>query len=278
MPTLPLRHRIRLFAALTGLVILTGTAAAQQPQVLNLLEFHAPDVKSFERARRNSSSLPLTLDELTRLSEAGVGAPSLMEMIRTRRVLVRADAQTLIDLKAKGMSDELLTAVSTNAWPPNEAFDLNVQINLASPRDLALAPFLYVEVYNPRLKRQEAFLHADLRRAWQGAGVPGSTGQTVVDRSDPLLPTTVRTVDLFARVQTRQAGELEMRVLVSQAAGLRDLSNLGAPLAAQVKTYAFDYPAASLDQWCRLQLDVLRDTVLRNQFSLRHGQLQCKWQ
>lgn len=278
MRTSPSRPWTLGLAALVGLSVLAGNAAAQQPQVLNLLEFRAPDVEAFERARRNSSSLPLTLDELTRLTEAGVGAPSLMEMIRTRRVLVKADAQTLIDLKAKGMSDELLTAVSTNAWPPNEAFDLNVQINLASPRDLALAPFLYVEVYNPRLKRQEAFLHADLRRAWQGVGLPGSSGQTVVDRSDPLLPTTVRTVDLNARVQTRQAGALELRVLVSQAAGLRDLSNLGAPLSGQVKVYPLDYPAASLDQWCRLQLDVLRDPVLRNQFSLRHGHLQCKWE
>lgn len=270
----PIARRVRTgLLSLVSLASLSGVSAAQEAQVVNLLEFRTGDPVAFDKIRRNSSSLPLTLEELTRLSDAGVGEASLLELIRTRRVLLRADAEVLLALKAKGLGDALLTAVSTHAWPPNEGFDLNIQTNLASPRDLALAPYLYVEIFNPGLKRQEAFLHADLRRAWQG----NLTGQTVVDRSDPLLPETVRTVDLAARVRTRQAGKLEVRVLVTQAAGLRDLSNLGAPLAAQVRTFALDYPAVSLDQWCRLQLDVLRDTALRDRFNLRHGHLECRW-
>lgn len=273
--TLP--HRFALFALCLGLWAPAAHAqvGAEGNQVLNLLEFRAQNIEQFERARRNSSSLPLKLDELARLAEAGVSEPSLLEMIRTRRVLARADADLLLDLKKKGLSDELILAVSTHAWPPNEAFDLAIQVNLASPKDLNLAPYLYVEVYNPEKARQEAFLHADLRRTWRGGGL---RGRTVVDRSDPLLPEIVRTVDLGARVHTRQAGKLQVRVLVSQAAGLRDLSGISREQKGQMRVFELDYPAVSLDQWCRLQLDVLRDPVLRDRFNVRHGELVCRWE
>ncbi|MCB9538902.1 MAG: hypothetical protein H6704_21930 [Myxococcales bacterium] len=255
------------------LALTAAPALAQQPTVLDLTSFQTSDPAAWERLRRTSDSRPLTMEELEKLAAAGVGDSTLREMMRTRRVLALADADALLKMKKAGASDDALAAFSAYAYPPNDAFHLRVDLDVTSPAGVRQAPFLYIEVWHTERKRQEAFLHADLR----GLLRRGARVEVSRDRHDPLLPETIRSVHIDGEVPTRTAGRIELRVLVSKRAGLRDLQSLPPDEAKRVRTFAFDYPAVSLDDRCQLQLELQRDRVLRDTYTLGDGRLQCWW-
>ncbi len=256
-----------------SLVLAAAPALAQQPTVLDLTSFQTSDPAAWERLRRTSDSRPLTLAELSKLAAAGVGDATLREMMRTRRVLALADADALVEMKKAGASDEALAAFSAYAYPPNDGFHLRVDLDVTSPGGVREAPFLYIEVWHTERARQEAFLHADLR----GLLRRGARVEVSRDRHDPLLPETIRSVHIDGEIPTRTAGRIELRVLVSKRAGLRDLSALPPAEAKRVRVFALDYPAVSLDDRCQLQLEVQRDRVLRDTYTLSDGRLQCWW-
>ncbi len=256
-----------------ALALAAVPALAQQPPVLDLTSFQTSDPATWERLRRTSDSRPLTMAELEKLATAGVGDSTLREMMRTRRVLALADADALLKMKQAGASDDALAAFSAYAYPPNDAFHLRVDLDVTSPAGVREAPFLYIEVWHTERQRQEAFLHADLR----GLLRRGARVEVSRDRHDPLLPETVRSVHIDGEVPTRTAGRIELRVLVSKRADLRDLQRLPPDEAKRVRTFAFDYPAVSLDDRCRLQLELQRDRVLRDTYTLTDGRLQCWW-
>ena len=56
------------------------------------MQFEVEQLDALERANRNSQSLPLTLSEIEKLAKAGIKSRTLIEMMRTRKVLAVADA------------------------------------------------------------------------------------------------------------------------------------------------------------------------------------------
>ena len=142
-----------------------------------------------------------------------------------------------------------------------------------TPHGVAQAPFLYVEAWHRGKKRQEAFLHTDLR----GLLTRGARVQVTRDRTDPLLPQTVRTITLRAPIKTRHAGQIELRVLLSKTPGIRAFDALESTAKGRIQTHVVDYPGVSLDRRCRLRLDVERDAMIRDLFSLQPGTLECWW-
>ncbi len=243
------------------------------PPAIDLVSFQSSTLEEWERFHRTSDSRPLTLDELEKLAAAGVGQAALREMMRTRKVLALADADTLLRLKRAGAADDVLAAVSAYAWPPNDGFDLHVHVDVRTPYSVGAAPFLYIEVHNPARDRQDALLHGDLRGLLRrGVGV-----EVVRDRSDPLLPEAVRTLRIRGRVATRDAGRLEVAVLITQLAGLRTLRDLPAAEEKRVRRFTVDYPAVSLESRCRLELGVGRDALLRDVYTLESGRMECRW-
>lgn len=248
--------------------------AADPPQVIDLLQFRTDDPGVWERTHRQSDSDPLTLEELEKLAGAGIGDKTLIEIMRTRKVRAVADADTLLRLKKAGATDETIAAISAYAMAPNTFFELLVHLAVASPGTIREAPYLYIEAWHTGLDRQEAFLHADLRGLLtRGLGVTVNR-----DRSDPLLPETIRSVDFAGRVETRRPGRIELRVLATQDAGLRTLANLSPADAKRVRTFTLDYPGVSLERRCRLDLVLERDPLLKDAFSLRRGDLDCRWE
>lgn len=257
-----------------GLAPASPAAAAEPPQVIDLLQFQTQDPNAWERMRRESDGDPLTLDELEKLAAGGIGEKTLVEMMRTRKVMAVADADTLLRLKKAGATDDMIAALSAYAWPPNAHFDLLVHLDIASPDTVRSAPYLYVEAWHDGLDRQEAFLHADLRGlVRRGLGVEVNR-----DRSDPLLPRTVRSVDFAGKVETRKAGKITLRVLATQTAGLTTLADLPPAEAKRVRTWTLDYPAVSRDRRCRLDLTLERDSLMPDAFALRQGALDCRWE
>lgn len=255
-------------------LITAGPVAAKPTRVVELVQFASQTPESWSRMQRTSESPPLTLDELQALREGGVGQKTLIEMMRTRRVAAVADAETLLALKKRGAHDEIIAAVSAYAMRPNAFFELFVNLTVSSPDTVREAPFLYIEAWHTVEQRAVGFLYADLRGA-----VTGGLGVRVQrDRSDPLLPRTVRSVDFTGRVDTRKAGSIELRVLVTRTPGLRTLDGLAEGEAGRVRTFAVDYPAVSLEHVCRLRLVLERDTMMKDTFALGGGALDCRWE
>ncbi|MEE2755292.1 MAG: hypothetical protein VYA30_01470 [Myxococcota bacterium] len=265
---------LRKLLPLFVLVVPAVSPAAPPSQVTNLMDIKADEFDRLERFNRKSDALPLTLDELTQLKKAGVKSPTLIEMMRTRRVMAVADATTLLSLKKAGASDDMLAALSAYVVKPNDHFRLNIALNLVSPGSFAQAPYLYVEIWNPRKRRQEAMLYADLREKLVG---PNASLQGHTERGDPLLANHVARINLSSRIQSRGEGPLEIRVLVGQDAGLMTLtSNDGKPLKS-VKNFSINYPAVSLETLCRLELQLNRDSVMGERFNISQGRVQCRW-
>ena len=205
-------------------LLLAAGAAHGAPQVIDLLSFEPDTLEAWERLHRQSESLPLTMEELEKLSKAGIGQKALLELMRTRKVLVVADADHLVRLKEAGATDAVVTAVSAYAVRPNDHFDLHVHLDVATPSARAgRAPYLYIEVYNDARRRQDALLYADVR-----ALVKRGTATTARDRSDPLLPQTIHSVRIQGPVRTRDAGRLTVAAFATQRPGLRTLRDLGA--------------------------------------------------
>jgi hypothetical protein len=265
--------RPALLPLLVALAAPPAAVAAPSAARLDLMSFEAGDAETWERLHRTSDSRPLTLAELEKLAAAGVGQATLVEMMRTRKVLALADADALVRLKKAGADDKVVAAFSAYAYPPNDDIALRVQIDVSTPYSVGQAPFVYIEVWHEDLQRQEAFLYADLR----GLLARGGRAEVVRDRSDPLLPSTVRTVRLHGRVPSRHAGRLQIRALVTQRAGLDTLEGLPEAEEKRVRREAIEYPAVSLESRCRLDLLVDRDPLLKDAYTLRRSDVDCRW-
>jgi hypothetical protein len=264
-------------SVLAALLLAPGPSAMAAPsraaEVIDLLHFQTNDADAWESLHRRSDGLPFTLDEIEKLTAAGIAEKTLIEMVRTRRLLVVADADTLVRLKKKGATDALVAAVSAYALPPNRHLDLAFQVQVATPYQVTQAPYLYVEVVHVESKTQETFLFADMRRLlankWRV--------DVIEDRSDPLLPNRVRTIRLWGHAPARRAGRLEIRALVSQRAGLTTLDGLPEKEKQSLRTWQVDYPGVSLQQACEMQLQLNRDPVLKDLFAIERADFRCRW-
>ena len=253
------------------LLMTTGIGHADT-QFINLLQFQSDDLESLQRLNRTSDSRPLTFEELQKLTKAGIGEVAIIEMMRTRKVMIVADADTLLALKKSGASDAMIAAVSAYALPPNDHLELAIQVDIETPGTVSKAPYLYLEVWHSALNRQEAMLHADLRTL-----MANGRAEVLRDRTDPLLPRVVRTVKFNAKVLTRHAGLLELRVAISQKPGLKTLRTPDFDSKKKVETLKINYPGVSLERRCRLDLNLHRDELLRDAYALKDTRLDCRW-
>ena len=246
-----------------------GLAASAAASPINLQSFKTDDPAVWERIQRASNSPPLSLVELEKLAQAGVGEPALREMMRTRGVLALADADAQVRrLKKAGATDGTVSALSAYAVKPNDRFSLSINADLVSPDTIGSAPYLYIEVIHAETKRQEAFYFADLRRM--------SRGVTRQDRSDPTLPVSVAGVSFDVPIRTRRYGALTVLVGVSQRADLQSLMGHKAT-ASRVKRHSIEYPAVSLDNRCRLNLRLSRDASIKDLYTVERDDLLCYW-
>lgn len=250
------------------LACLAGLVAPALAAPVNLVTFQTDDPAVWERSQRSSKSLPLRLEEIEKLAQAGVGAATLQEMMRTRGVLALADADTLLRMKKAGASDDTLAALSAYAVRPNDQLLLQIDTALVSPSTIGQAPYLYIEVIHAESKRQEAFYFADLRRM--------TRGKVRRDRSDLTLPVNVASVRFSVPIKTRRHGSLTLRVGVSQRPDLQTLQGKTGAMS-RVETHTIDYPAVSLDSRCRLNLRVARDPSIRDLYALQRHDLRCYW-
>ena len=262
---------MRKFMLMLSLSLAAPVLAQAQPPTnsLSLLQFESDDPQAWEGMNRRSDSRPLNLVELEKLIHAGLGEATLLELMRTRKVMVLADADTLIRLKRAGASDDVVAAVSAYAVPPNEGFRMLLDLKINSPGSIARAPQLYVEVWHNDLDRQEVLMQANIR------DLMSRRGTVIRDRSDPMLVETVRATQRRGTVKVRNAGKLTVRLLISQKPGLTTLA--AAKGLPGYREFQIDYPGASADSRCRLEVGLRRDPLMKDIFALERSHFECRW-
>jgi len=253
---------------LLALLVLAPQPATAADGRADLLSFAQMSPQEWERLTRRSESPPITLKEVRELQAAGVGDQTVMEMIRTRRVVDRVSPADLVALKKAGASDDLIAAMSAYALAENRSVDLMLTLDVRTLRSVASAPYLYLEFWQAKSARREYLMFADLRRLLAGSDV-------LTDRSDLMLPDRVRRVRKYVKVPLRHPGPIEIRALVSRVPDLMTLEGLPEADATRVRRWRFELPAVSLYHDCELDLALVRDEVIPDLYAVDRSRLQC---
>jgi hypothetical protein len=147
------------------------------------------DSNSLPPVYERSEQLPLTDEEVTRLSQAGFAPEQLVKMIEERRCACDASAEGLIRLKVAGVDPSVISAVSLHALKPNRLLNLEVTLDFSGESRRARNAYLYVFVDDGDVTRAlSANIDELLRRP--------NAHETTVDNSDFLIARTVRRIVL----------------------------------------------------------------------------------
>ncbi|NTX12610.1 hypothetical protein HUA76_17585 [Myxococcus sp. CA056] len=240
----------------------TGTT-----QTYNIIQW---DPNQLPRIYERSDQLPLTDEELTKLSQAGFEPAQLVKMIEERRCACDASADGLIKLKKAGVDKNVLAAVSRHGIAPNRELELLVTMDFTGESRVAREAFLYFFVDDGDLTRVFSANITDLLQR-------RNRHETTVDRSDILVARTVRRVQLSGRVPLKTYGKHNVLVVASASPTLTHPSQLTPQERAKSQSYTFDYPRASLMSLCRLTAGYRRDAVLNYKWNFEGSRFECEW-
>ncbi|NTX00685.1 MULTISPECIES: hypothetical protein [Myxococcus] len=240
----------------------TGTT-----QTYNIIQW---DPNQLPRIYERSDQLPLTDEELTKLSQAGFEPAQLVKMIEERRCACDASADGLIKLKKAGVDKNVLAAVSRHGIAPNRELELLVTMDFTGESRVAREAFLYFFVDDGDLTRVFSANITDLLQR-------RNRHETTVDRSDILVARTVRRVQLSGRVPLKTYGKHNVLVVASASPTLTHPSQLTPQERTKSQSYTFDYPRASLMSLCRLTAGYRRDAVLNYKWNFEGSRFECEW-
>jgi hypothetical protein len=236
-------------------------------QTINIIEW---DSNQLPRVYERSDQLPLTDEEIAKLSQAGFTPEQLVKMIEERRCACDASADGLIKLKQAGVNPAVLSAVSTHALQPNRALHLLVTLDFTGESRIARESFLYFFVDDGSLTRVFTANIEDLLQR-------NNAHETTVDRSDILRARTVRRISLSGQVPLKTYGPHKVLVAASANPTLTHPDQLSAQERARSQLYSFDYPRASLQSVCRLNAGYRRDAVLAYKWRFEGSRFECEW-
>jgi hypothetical protein len=250
-----------------------GTPVASFPPAggpqatINVIQW---DSNSFPRVYERSAQLPITDEEVTRLSRAGFGSDELVRVIEQRRCACDASADGLIRLRQAGVDPRVVSAISLHALPPNRALDLVVTLDFTGESRTAREAYLYFFIDDGDITRVlTANLDDLLRRS--------NAHETMVDRSDVLIARTVRRVVLPGQVPLKTYGRHQVLVASSANPTLTHPSQLTPQEREAVQTYTLDYPRSSVQSLCRLNVGYRRDAVLTYRWLFAGSRFECEW-
>ncbi|WP_164010130.1 hypothetical protein [Pyxidicoccus trucidator] len=236
-------------------------------QTYNIIQW---DPNQLPRIYERSDQLPLTDEELTKLSQAGFEPAQLVKMIEERRCTCDASADGLIRLKKAGVDKAVLAAVSRHGLAPNRALDLLVTLDFTGESRTAREAFLYFFVDDGDVTR---VFTANIPELLQRR----NSHETMVDRSDIMVARTVRRVQLAGKVALKTYGPHKVLVAASGSPTLTHPNQLTDQERAKSQTYTFDYPRASLQSLCRLTAGYRRDAVLTYKWNFEGSRFECEW-
>lgn len=236
-------------------------------ETINVVSWTANDLpKIYER----SEQLPLSDEELVKLSKAGFDSAELVKMIQERRCACDASADGLIRLKSAGVPKEVISAVSLHGLRPNRALALQLTLDFTGEGREARNAFLYFFVDDGELTRVfSANLNDFLSRH--------NPHEVQADRSDLLITKKVRRIQLAGEVPLKSYGKHTVLVVTSANPALTHPSQLNENEKRLAQTYSFDYPRASLQSLCRLTAGYKRDALLAHLWRYMGSRFECEW-
>lgn len=236
-------------------------------QTINLVQW---DSNSLPRVYERSEQMPLSDEEVMRLSQAGFGPDQLVRMLEERRCACDASAEGLIRMKVAGVDPSVISAVSLHALKPNRALNLEVTLDFSGESRRARNAYLYVFVDDGELTRVlSANLDDLLRRP--------NAHETTVDNSDFLIARTVRRIVLPGQLPLKTYGRHTLLVASSASPSLSHPSQLRAQDRAAAQVYLLDYPRASLQSLCRLTAGYRRDAEIADRWRFLGSRFECEW-
>jgi hypothetical protein len=236
-------------------------------ETINLVNWNSNDLpKVFQR----SEQLPLTDDELVKLSKAGFESADLVKMITERRCACDASADGLIRLKTAGVPKDVVSAVSLHGLKPNRSLRLQVTLDFTGEGREARNAFLYFFVDDGELTRVlSANLNDFLSRS--------NRNEVMTDRSDLLITKKVRRIQLAGEVPLKTYGKHTVLVVASANPTLTHPSQLNELEKRTAQSYTLDYPRASLQSLCRLNAGYKRDAMLAYLWRYMGSRFECEW-
>lgn len=236
-------------------------------QVINILQW---DTNKLPPVFHRSEQLPLTDEELVKLSQAGFAPEDLVKMIGERRCLCDGSADGLIKLKKAGVAQPVLAAVSSYGLKPNRELSLQLTFDFSGESQEARKGHLYVFVDDGATTRVfTANLNDLLKSRW--------THEEMVDKSDVMIARTVRRIPLAGRIPLKTYGKHTLLVASSANPTITHPSQLSEADLQSAQSYTFDYPRTSLTNVCRLFAGYRRDPVLVYQWRYMGSRFECEW-
>ena len=242
--------------------------------VFNIVEW---DGGELPRLYERSDQLPVTLEDVRKLSASQFSDASIVKMLQQRRCACDASVDALVDLKQSGVSEAVIEAVSLHALAPNRALDLTVSMDFEglggtqAVSTQARKSYLYLIV--PDGQRERVFignLREILARRWQR--------DELIDNTDLLLPKKVRRIVFAARVPLKEHGPKNALVFTSTKPDIYTSADIPSADRKDAMEFAFDYPASSIIQQCRLQALHRQDAMLANTWHLVRTNFDCEWE
>ncbi len=240
--------------------------------VFNIIDW---DGGELPRLYERSDQLPLTLEDVRKLSANKFSTEAIVRMIQERRCACDASVEALIGLKEAGASEEVVQAVSLHALPPNRAVNLTITMDFegmggAPVSNQARKGYLYLVI--PDGNRERVFvgnLQTILGGKWQR--------DSLVDQTDLLLPKKVRRIAFSAAVPLKTYGPKKAMVFTSTRPNIFTSADIPPADRAGVREYEFDYPASSLQRDCTLQVLHKQDAMLQDRWHLVRTHFECEW-
>jgi len=215
------------------------------------------------------AQLPLTSDEVIRMTGAGFDPKALVKLLAERRCACDVSADALIALKKAGVDRTVITAMTEHALPANRRLELEITLDFtgAAPvRDATL--YFFIEDSD----RTRVFT-ANLEQLLETPGAHLST----VDRSEILGERQVRRIALPGDVPLHTYGSHTLLVVSSSNPAITHPSQLTPGERSRAQSYRFDYPPASLQSLCHLTAGFRPDGALPGRWRLVGSRFECDW-
>ncbi len=238
-----------------------------QTQTVNVINW---DSNSLPRIFQRSDQLPLTDEDITKLSKAGFATPDLVKMIEQRRCTCDASADGLIRLQKQGVAKEVISAISLHALKPNRALNLEIRLDFTGDGREARENFLYLFVDDGNITRVLTANIGDLLGR-------SNAHESLIDKSDILIARQVRRVVLPGDLPLKTYGRHNVLVVASARPTLTHPSQLNDDEKKRVQSYLFDYPRSSLQSVCRMTAGYKRDAVLTYRWHFVGSRFECEF-
>ena len=241
-------------------------------EIFNIVDW---DGGELPRRYERSAQLPMSLEDVRKLSASKFSTAAITKMLEERRCVCDATVDALVALKETGVAEEVIQAVSLHSLPPNRSFGLAISLNFEGLGNKTVSTqarkgYLYLIV--PDGDKERVFignLQAILAGRWQR--------DALIDNTDLLLPKKVRRVTFAAEVPLKTYGAKKVLVFTSTKPDIYTSADIPEKDRAGVQEFEFEYPAASLERICNLQVLYKQDAMLANRWHLERTHFQCEW-